>query len=101
MARRGSASGRGPTTGLKGHIRGAKCQNGVIGIFVTDVEGGEGADEVKVGAVRIVVGDLLLHRVLNIGVVGEVVADGRILMEIHAAGPGQGVVRCHTTSSKV
>ena len=69
----------------------------VIVIFVTDVEGGEGTDEVKVGAVRIVVGDLLLHRVLYVGVVGEVVAHGRILMEIHAAGPGLGVVRCHTT----
>ena len=69
----------------------------MIGIFVTDVEGGEGADEVKVGAVRIVVGDLLLHRVLYVGVVGKVVAHGRIVFEIHAAGPGLGVVRCHTT----
>ena len=73
------------------------CTMTLVAICITDVEGGEGADEVKVGAVRIVVGDLLLHRVLNIGVVGEVVAHGRILMEIHAAGPGLGVVRCHTT----
>ena len=35
----------------------------------TDIEGGKGTDEIEVGPVRLVVRDLLLHRVLYVGVV--------------------------------
>ena len=57
---------------------------------LTEPEGGEGADEIEVGCVGIVVRDLLLHRILHSGVIAEVVAHCRVVFEFRAASPGRG-----------
>ena len=64
---------------------------------LTDIEGGEGTDEIEVDGVRLVVGDPLLHRGLHVGVVVEVLAHGGVVLEFHAASPEQRFILCHTT----